>query len=382
MDPDKNIGLGLPPKQQHRIFIYFPSKMFFSCIRIINPTLHLISMVTMSHAQLPRRPRKAQVRNFLREYGLSVSQAAGLMAQLIEETGCANPRMLVKAISQAGKPPQSVSFQKAVEESLLSKSHRRIRTLREIKYITNRFIRIFPELKRKKVCHITPADCRRYLASAFDSPRQRHKARAILSGVFAVAVKRDWCEENPVRKVDTPVLQEVTINTLSLEEVDRLMAAARSKEHEGCLPALSLMLYGGIRPDEVQRMTGREIDLDEGVITIQPRHSKTGGARHVTILPPLRKILERAKIAPDQKICPANWQKRWKALRQTAGWNTSSNPWRQDVLRHTYASYHAKHFRDLTALQWEMGHRSTHLLRTRYLNMQGITAKSVSCFWA
>ena len=40
-----------------------------------------------------------------------------------------------------------------------------------------------------------------------------------------------------------------------------------------------------------------------------------------------------------------------------------------NALRHTFASYHAAHFRDLPALQLEMGHRSSDLLRTRYLNL-------------
>lgn len=302
------------------------------------------------------------------------------MAQLIDETGCSNAQTLVKTICLSGKKSESVSFQKAVAESLASKSHRRIRTLREIKYITNRFIRTIPELKRKMINDITAADCRRYLELAFETPRQRYKARAILSGIFTVAIKRDWCDENPISKVDTPVLQESTIQALSIEEVERLLKTAKRKEHVKCLPALGLMLYGGIRPDEVQRLTGREIDLAEGVITIPARHSKTGGTRHVTILPSLKKILEASNIAHDQKICPHNWKKRWNDLRRTAGWNTSTNPWRQDVLRHTYASYHAKHFRDLAALQWEMGHRSSYLLRTRYLNMQGITSQNAACF--
>lgn len=363
-------------------FVYFFRHLFSPCIRIPNPLLLMIGIMVMPHARQQRQPSpQHRTRQFLREYGLSVNQAAGLMAQLIHETGCSNPQTLVKTICHAGKPPRSVSFQQAVEESLSSKPHRRPRTLREIRYVANRFIKQFPELKRKKINRITPGDCRRYLESGFTTPRQRHKARAILSGIFSVAVKRDWCDENPIRKVDAPVLQETPVRALSIEEIEHLLAVARRQEHQPCLPALGLMLYGGIRPDEVQRLTGNEIDLAEGVITIHPRHSKTGGARHVTILKPLRKILSRFKRKPHQHICPANWQKRWKSLRNQAGWGCGLKPWQQDCLRHTYASYHAKHFRDLTALQWEMGHRSSHLLRTRYLNMQGITRQHAQGFW-
>ena len=50
----------------------------------------------------------------------------------------------------------------------------------------------------------------------------------------------------------------------------------------------------------------------------------------------------------------------------------------QDVMRHTYASYHAKHFRNFTELQYEMGHSGLHLLKSRYLNMQDISRKDAS----
>lgn len=56
--------------------------------------------------------------------------------------------------------------------------------------------------------------------------------------------------------------------------------------------------------------------------------------------------------------------------------------WVPDCLRHTYASYHAKHFKDYNLLQMEMGHRSSSLLRTRYLNMKGISPQTATRFWA
>ena len=46
------------------------------------------------------------------------------------------------------------------------------------------------------------------------------------------------------------------------------------------------------------------------------------------------------------------------------------------------AFYHAKHFKDYNLLQMEMGHRSSSLLRTRYLNMKGISPQTATRFWA
>ncbi|MFI3244645.1 MAG: hypothetical protein R3Y56_10370, partial [Akkermansia sp.] len=56
-------------------------------------------------------------------------------------------------------------------------------------------------------------------------------------------------------------------------------------------------------------------------------------------------------------------------------------PWRQDVLRHCFASYHVKRWHDYGRLQAEMGHRCADLLRTRYLSMRGISSKQAAAFW-
>ena len=75
---------------------------------------------------------------------------------------------------------------------------------------------------------------------------------------------------------------------------------------------------------------------------------------------------------------PRNWNRRWQALRRAAGFSH----WVPDVLRHTFATYHACTFRNLPALQCEMGHSSTALLRTRYVNTTAIAPRDARRFWA
>lgn len=60
---------------------------------------------------------------------------------------------------------------------------------------------------------------------------------------------------------------------------------------------------------------------------------------------------------------PRNWSHRWRALRRAAGFRS----WVSDVCRHTFATYHAAYFRNLSELQLEMGHRDVSLLRCRYM---------------
>ena len=124
--------------------------------------------------------------------------------------------------------------------------------------------------------------------------------------------------------------------------------------------SLHLMLYCGIRPTEVSRINPEtDIDWDHAQVLVRPTTSKTGGGRVV----PLRKA-----DAISVRTIPRRWVQRWRALRKAAGWGReAAQPWRQDVCRHTFATYHAAHFRNFPALQLEMGHRDCGLLRTRYV---------------
>ncbi len=238
-----------------------------------------------------------------------------------------------------------------------------------------------PGLARRRVRAISAQECAQYIEQAFDTPRQRQKARLILSGVFGTAVKRGWCDANPVARVEAPRVVEQQVPILSPQEIERITTTAETYQGGSCAAAVGMMLYAGIRPHEVARLTWAQVDLRERAIYILPQHSKTGGARRVTIHKPLMKILRRYKESThEKKICPANWLQHWRELRRVAGWDSPDHPWPQDVLRHTFASYHLSHFRSYAELQVEIGHRDATLLRTRYLCMNGVHASAQ--FWA
>ena len=140
-----------------------------------------------------------------------------------------------------------------------------------------------------------------------------------------------------------------------------------------------MMLYAGIRPHEVTRLSWAQVDLQERAIYILPRHSKTGGARRVTIHKPLLRILWAHKRADGEMICPANWLHHWRDLRRAAGWDSPAHRWPQDALRHTFASYHLSYFRSFAELQLEIGHRDATLLRTRYVDQRPVV--NAEAFW-
>ncbi len=142
------------------------------------------------------------------------------------------------------------------------------------------------------------------------------------------------------------------------------------------------MLFAGVRPGEVARLRWADVHCEEGVLSITARHSKTGGARRVELCAPLRRMLRRQRSHEAGALCPPRWGKRWQRLRQVAGLATRARRWVPDVLRHTFASYHALTHRNLPALQLQLGHRDSRLLLTRYLNLPGLRRADSLHFWA
>ena len=288
-------------------------------------------------------------------------------------------RCLAAGVEELQKQERTVTFEKAVEAALEARRERRTRTVYDFRYITRRFMRRCPGLAKRRVRSITPQECAEYIETAFDTPRQRQKARLILSGVFGTAMKRGWCSSNPVAQVEAPRVVEQPVPVLTPQEIKAITTTAEVYRDGSCAAAVGMMLYAGIRPHEVARLSWAQVNLQERAIYIHPQHSKTGGARRVTIHRPLLRILQKHKQADNEMICPANWLRHWRELRRQAGW-CSDRKWRQDALRHTFASYHLSHFRSYAELQVEIGHRDATLLRTRYLCLSGVQA--AARFWA
>ena len=317
----------------------------------------------------------------LRKTGVDVLEAA-LVAKDALQHGRGRVKRARTCITLGGEQlclrEKTVTFAKAVEAALADRRRRglRARTIVDFRYLCKRLMRMNRGLAVRRIRSITADDCRNMLATAFgNSVAQYRKGRAILSGVFGSAMRHEWCDSNPVSRVETPEVVENPIHPLTMEEVQRLEAAAQLPEHRAMQLSLHLMLYCGIRPTEVSRIDPeRDIDWKSLRVVVRPAASKTGGGRVV----PLR----CADKIGGCRIIPNRWQERWRALRRAAGWGgENGRPWRQDVCRHTFATYHAAHFRNFPELQLEMGHRDCSLLRTRYVYACGEASGNAKRFF-
>ena len=253
---------------------------------------------------------------------------------------------------------------------LKSKQHLRPDSVRDIRCIGNRLLRTKPELGKRNFSELSAPECEEWLNAAFHTNQQFNKARAMLHGLFEFALRREWCDKNPIKRIERKKVVEKEIQPLKLTETKRLIKNAQRESPVYAIVA-ALLVYTGIRPREVRRLTWRDIDTEEKTITVRSQCSKTGGVRQVEIPPVLNRVLiAHSRELKEEKICPTDWQRRWRKIRDNSGFR---GRWVQDVLRHTYASFHAKNYADLPRLQLNMGHYDVSLLRSRYVNMRGIS---------
>lgn len=306
--------------------------------------------------------------------GLSVIDLARLALETMEELGgrrrknvLVRLREVMRAGVQAVKDAErTVSFRKAAEQSIEERRDLRPTSQRDIRHYVRRFLKD-ERFAARPLRAVSVRECRELLQREFGhSPSSFVKARAILSSVFSFGMRQEWCDANPVSRIVVPRVQETPIEPLTQEEITRLETTAEQPRFRAMKFSLHLLLYNGIRPTEVSRLRPEDIDQDAHLIRIRSMASKTGGGRIL----PLRGTLDGHDI-----LIPRDWQRRWRDLRRAAGFTL----WVPDICRHTFASYHAARYRNLPALQLEMGHRDLSLLRTRYISP--IPPREAAGFW-
>ncbi len=321
-------------------------------------------------------------KDIIRDLPLDMKDAARLVLEATEELGERGAvltrlemlhllrRVIREGAAAVRSEKHTVSFEQTAWASVEARADRRATTRRDLRHFVRRMLRV-EGVAVRPLRAMSTRECRELLEKAFgNSAHSFNKGRAILHSIFAYGQRQEWCGENPVSRIETKRIQEKEIVPLSPQEVRRLEQAAQQPEHREMRFSLHLLLYNGVRPQEVARLNERHIQPEQGRVIIPAAGSKTGGGR----VAPLR---NRKRLQGVALRIPRNWQNRWRKLRRAAGF--APGQWVPDVCRHTFASYHAARFLDLGALQLEMGHRSVELLRSRYLNLPQVN--QAKAYW-
>ena len=200
------------------------------------------------------------------------------------------------------------------------------------------------------------------------SPQSRGNYARVLGATFSYAVKRRYSPSNPIKEIEKPT-SDSKPGILSVEQTGALLEAASPE----ILPYIAIGAFAGLRAKEIERLDWRDINFEENEIAVGSEN-KTG-ERHVDILPNLREWLLPCR-KHSGKVAPDNFRKHFEWARGIAG----IVPWPDNALRHSYGSYHLKHFGNDAQTKLQMGHwRDSSVLFSHY--RRAVTRRNAERYW-
>lgn len=182
-----------------------------------------------------------------------------------------------------------------------------------------------------------------------------------LNAFYNWVIKQGLPIGNPIPSLEPVKTIKKTPEIYLPEQVSELFAEALSS-HPKLIPFFSMAFWGGIRPEEIKRLTWADVDFENGEIHIKPEDSKTHSGRYVHISPNFNAWLHATPIG-DGLIFPYSQSSltRWrKEVHEATGIKAIN-----DGARHTFATFHyALHGLDDT--MQELGHTDSKMLFTHY----------------
>ncbi|MCC5842224.1 MAG: hypothetical protein JJT96_19060 [Opitutales bacterium] len=175
--------------------------------------------------------------------------------------------------------------------------------------------------------------------TARDTLSTRRTRRAKLSSFFNWCLTRGYLGRNPITGSDKAPERRQRLERdpvfLSVPDTIRLLRSAQATAGGALVPYFALHLFGGLRAEELKRMTWEAINLETGYILLSAPIAKTAARRTVKISENLHAwLVDHAVRRPP--IIPRNFRKLFERVRREAG----IEPWVRDVGRHTALTYH------------------------------------------
>lgn len=236
-------------------------------------------------------------KTLLKGTGISLLDAARLVRNILDalpKNSSIVPIHFCSKVIEVGKHnirSKEMRFSEGFFLYLQTKGNLRPDSIRDIRYLGKRLIKSNPGLSKCNFSEFSVSECEKWLSQTFSTPSQFNKARTMLHGLFEFALRREWCDKNPVKLIERRRIIEKEISPLTFPQIKNLLKTAKMPKHKECLPAIGLLMFAGVRPREVHRLTWKDIDLEENSITIHSLCSKTGGVRQVEICSSLKRLL-------------------------------------------------------------------------------------------
>jgi integrase len=232
---------------------------------------------------------------------------------------------------------------------------------RHTKDLENRLTRFGKDFQ----CQIADMDAPKlsaWLRALRLSARSQNNFRTAIQCLITFAkscgyLPRDW---NELEDVPTVKSKKGKIAIFTPEEVSGLLSHANEK----LLSFIAIGAFAGLRSAEIERLTWNKVDLKRGYIHLDADIVKTNARRVVPIQPNLREWITPHHKKQGNVCVYGNVTNELLKLASAAGVE-----WKQNALRHSYASYRLAVTQDAAKVALEMGN-SPQMIQQHYRELK------------
>lgn len=221
---------------------------------------------------------------------------------------------------------------------------------------------------------ITGEMIQEWLETNCESASNRKNRRRDISVLFSKMVLKGLVKENPVDRISKVIVHRGRPDILT---VDQVRSAVKHLDGED-RALFAIMTFAGLRPSEAEALDWADVDLDREFLVAKRGHGADN--RNIDLSPNLVAWLRPLAFGGGQVFNGHTRRWRDRVQRAIATEATPLEVWAQDVLRHSYASYHLEKHHDATGLAHQMGHRgNTQMLYAHYRQL--VTPEDALAFW-
>jgi site-specific recombinase XerD len=189
---------------------------------------------------------------------------------------------------------------------------------------------------------------------------------------FGWAKDHEYVSENIPALFKNPAVDRKAVAVLTPVQAEDMLKDSKGQDRAYA----ALGMFAGIRPTELERMDWAQVDLENSKVTILADISKTRSQRTVELEP---NAVAWLKTVEQRKGLIWTGGKKWLIMRLTKAAKLESWP-AQDVLRHSFATYHTTAFQDPGKTAMAMHDRRAPDVLFRFYYKDGLKSDALK-FW-
>jgi len=283
----------------------------------------------------------------LKPFNLTVDAATATVVEAVKLVGDL-PGVIAAArfYKTRNKTITPASVSGVVDELLKVKESRGAsdRYLKDLRYRLGQFAGAF----KSEIGNVETKMVQEWLDELKLSTQSYMNFRRVISLLFEFAVARGYAVDNVITGVESIKIRNGDVEIFTPGEIAALLTAADAE----FLPSLTLGAFAGLRSAEIERLNWQDVDLTARHIIVAASAAKTASRRIVPVTDNLAAWLapytgRRGKIWPGSSI---GFYKQMPATAKAAG-----VAWKQNALRHSFASYRLAQTQNAAQVALECG---------------------------